>query len=360
MKWNSKNIWVYIGAGISILLIIYCVIYVYNYYSANDILWHYPKNTKSNLEHLSPNEIGDSIGGILNPIIGLVASILTFLAFYMQKKANDDIREQFRVQQFESQFYEMLRLHKENVNEIELIKNNHIIRGRLAFHQAVLDFHSILKGITPTYTVTGGFQKQPENKVSPTQIQDTIFYQKLNYAYRIFFWNDATNPPRYTIGEDKTVNSFSVVSQLLGKTNYNWHAILGHYYRHLFQMVKFVANKTELDYKAKMSYLKIVRAQLSNYEQIMLFYNWLAEGYGSAWEEDTENGNKFFTEYKMIHNLWYSELYPENYLFREINGLIDKYNRNPKETPLFEFQGDNFENKIQVPDETKPLAENFD
>lgn len=81
---------------ISISMLIYSAVYLFNYYNKNDILQHYPKNTKSSDDKiLSPNEIGDSIGGILNPIIGITGSILTFLAFYIQYKANKEQRKYF-------------------------------------------------------------------------------------------------------------------------------------------------------------------------------------------------------------------------------------------------------------------------
>ncbi len=36
-----------------------------------------------------PNEIGDTIGGILGPIVGFLGVVVTFLAFWMQYKANE-------------------------------------------------------------------------------------------------------------------------------------------------------------------------------------------------------------------------------------------------------------------------------
>lgn len=81
---------------ISISMLTYSSVYLFNYYNNNDILHYYPKNTKStNDKLLSPNEIGDSIGGILNPIIGITGSILTFLAFYIQYKANKEQKKYF-------------------------------------------------------------------------------------------------------------------------------------------------------------------------------------------------------------------------------------------------------------------------
>src|SRR6266850_7768054 len=45
-----------------------------------------------------PNEIGDTLGGTLGPFVALVASALTFLAFWVQYKANQQQREQFNQQ----------------------------------------------------------------------------------------------------------------------------------------------------------------------------------------------------------------------------------------------------------------------
>jgi len=83
---------------LSIVMLTYSIIYLLNYYSENDILSHFPTNLKSkNTKVLNPNEIGDSIGGILNPIIGITGSILTFLAFYIQYKANREQRDFFYI-----------------------------------------------------------------------------------------------------------------------------------------------------------------------------------------------------------------------------------------------------------------------
>ena len=49
--------------------------------------------------------LGDAIGGITNPIIAVGAAILTFAAFYVQYQANKQVQDQFKIQQFESQFY---------------------------------------------------------------------------------------------------------------------------------------------------------------------------------------------------------------------------------------------------------------
>ncbi|THU34971.1 hypothetical protein FAM09_23565 [Niastella caeni] len=299
-------------------------------------------------------QIGDTLGGLMSPFINLAAVIVTGLAFYMQYRANtlqvqiftDQIKQterQFRkehlyketqnkVQQFESQFFEMLRLHKENVDELNIISvvNGKQVTKRQAFVTMADEFKIFLSYIN--------YDHLP-------------FIHEYKHALDIFFWGWN----KEYIDIDTLSSSWNRIIDGPNEDNHlfpidfreykGYSSSLGHYFRHLFLMVKFVAYSNAItDYDGKMKYLKILRAQLSNHEQIMLFYNWLSEGYGGAWENEE---NKFFTEYKIIHNLWVGELFQNQYIVDAVNGLIDKYNRNPKETPLFEFQGNDFNLKMK-------------
>jgi hypothetical protein len=64
---------------------------------------------------------------------------------------------------------------------------------------------------------------------------------------------------------DKTLEGFEITYQ-------NNKSDLGHYFRTLYQIIKFIDNSTVRD---KKQYISIVRAQLSSFEQILLFYNCL-------------------------------------------------------------------------------------
>ena len=81
---NSKKL-LYWGLP---LLAVTIVILSYVPYWITEKSW-IPINT------LKPNEIGDTIGGTLGPIVGLIASILTFFAFWAQFDANIEQRRQF-------------------------------------------------------------------------------------------------------------------------------------------------------------------------------------------------------------------------------------------------------------------------
>jgi hypothetical protein len=283
--------------------------------------------------------VGDTVGGLLNPLIAIPATILTFLAFWVQYKANDEVRKQFKIQQFESQFYEMIHLHKENVNELSIddflndsstsdVKRE--IKGRHVFFKLTEIFETLLK-------------------YSKNVVTYDMNKKEFNDAYLIFFWGFSYST-RVDAEFKKKLEGSGIYSDIgLGKfAEYEGVSfLLGHYYRHLFMTVKFVVDSTVItDYEEKMKYLKILRSQLSNHEQIILFYNWLS-GFGGEWEDEK---NHFFTKYKMIHNLWDEQLYKEPYIIKAVNDLIEAYNSNfiNKEgfKPMFEFQGDDFDIKI--------------
>jgi hypothetical protein len=87
---------------------------------------------------------------------------------------------------------------------------------------------------------------------------------------------------------------------------------LGHYFRHLFQSFKFVNYNEHLTEQEKYFYAKTLRAQLSTYEQAILFINSIST-FGMKWEylpekhllknkEDIKNC-QLITRYNLIKNL---------------------------------------------------------
>jgi hypothetical protein len=80
---------------------------------------------------------------------------------------------------------------------------------------------------------------------------------------------------------------------------------LGHYYRHLFEIVRYIVSheKSLIDHTQTLNYLKLLRTQMSNHEQLLLYYNGVV-GVGDKWLNDTKNNNaNYFIDYFMIHNV---------------------------------------------------------
>lgn len=308
----KENFGSFILSIFGLILFIFSSKLLYSYYSTVDCILDFTNFNISNKQQLDPNEYGDYFGGVMNPLIGITAAFITFLAFYIQFVANRKITNQFKIQQFESQFYEMIRLHKENVNELEITQiemerllsstgtplsfmpKSKSIKGREVFkilsNELEMTYRNVLKYV--------------EHKKIAFEEAYGIFFNGLDIAednlleltgFRQRFRDAFLEPTRI-----KQQNIFEGIFVIAKYELFQGHENqLGHYYRHLYQSVKFVANydSAVLKYRDKRKYLRLLRAQLSNYEQLMLFYNWYS-GYGYNWEK-----NKFFSEFRMIHNL---------------------------------------------------------
>lgn len=284
-------------------------------------------------------EIGDTIGGIMNPFIGLAGVILTFLAFYLQYKSNqiqianfneqlaqdkiqfnnqlNEQKNQFLKNQVESQFFEMIRLHKENVNEIvlevssksKLEKSNvasrnvfkHFLNEVGLIHQ-VLKYHFVLEPVEENYVIGLAYHYFFAG-LSLSNLNHPPSKDAFRGAFKDFrIILNRSNRQLGVGGIENQKLSFNYDSYEIHHSILQGYShVLGHYYRHLFHTVKFIANQDEnfISYEEKRRYLRVLRAQLSNEEQALLFYNWKSN-YGKNWESDL---NKFFTDYRMIHNL---------------------------------------------------------
>lgn len=300
-------------------------------------------------------QIGDTIGGIMNPFISMAAVIVTGMAFYAQYRANEMVRKQFELQKFENQFYEMLRLHKENVNEIEVKTSDRkeVIKGREVFVQLKEQLETLLHILESELRIDlnpelyskiydeffmGFFKRELGNSNYFIGEGDEIRNENENKYdnWRVFIQQrkiECIVRGEYSI--EKSFNLKLKISLLDGHQSY-----LAHYFRHLFHTVKFVVSQDEkiISKDKKLNYLRILRAQLSNHEQIILFYNWLGgDRHGGAWENDT---NQFFTKYKMIHNMWYSELYKNSFVKEKLEELVRKHKLLGRKEKLFEIGDD--------------------
>lgn len=252
--------------------------------------------------------VGDTVGGILNPLIAIPATILTFLAFWVQFKANEQQKKDLQVERFENKFYEMLKIHRDNINEITIGKS---LSGRKSFismfNELKFTYYSVKKYYEKVY--------RPLNLQA--DINDDIIY---NISYLIFFFGVGRNSSLIVldiIGERYEGFFMSVEEFILGQqtiwrserkigkpidveidedTNFTLDirykpcngqmSKLSHYVRHLFQLVKFVddADEKVFDYNSKYNYIASIRSQLSAHEQLLLFYN-AVSALGKPWLE---------------------------------------------------------------------------
>jgi hypothetical protein len=261
-------------------------------------------------------QIGDTIGGLMNPFVATAGVFVTGLAFYVQYKANKQQRElfereqldnkdglqtqidnqnsQFQRQQFVNKFYELLKLHKENLAEIELEDES----GRKVFVLLIREYREILKIVRTELGLTN--VKNGNLKI-------------IELAYMILFYGTGPNStrvlkksmPEY---DDDFMDRLARVlhskkriikeRRKLSFVPFEGHQHrLGHYFRHLYQVVTYVHNNSNLTSEEKKAYVKIVRAQLSNHEQALLFFNSLSK-LGRPWFSEG-----LISDYALVKNL---------------------------------------------------------
>jgi len=262
------------------------------------------------------NQIGDAFGGIANPIIAFFGVFVTFLAFYIQYRFNREQskliaqqraeRKEDKIQGtkelFDRKFFELLKIHNENVKEFN-IDNKYF--GRECFPQIlnelkliyqVLDSNFIFKDLNETtlrsYVVL--FYGIDSKNVQRQFDQNPEIIKKLKD-----FIKDYKDFKKFVLETSK--DSFKLKYKLdeviiINHELFRGHQFrLNHYFRHLFFILESIENSEFLNDNEKQEYFNIVRAQLSNYEQSLLYYNstcLYAEKY-----------KKYIVEYSIIKNI---------------------------------------------------------
>lgn len=261
----------------------------------------------------STASVGDTIGGITAPIVGIMGAVLVYYALLAQIEANKQINDQFQEQKkityrqnFEQVFFNMLNLHRDNVNNFSLVPSD--ILWELNFDDKALkkiSLHDDDGMRVAIYNI--------ENKLDPNEAEKP-------FEHRAFFKYSITRlieliylTDKYG-GLDKKVKKTKFEATENRKAFYSFfHHIyetlfhrldtyLGHYYRNLYRMVKYIDEQTfsedkEEDYRSKYFYISIVRSQLSDHEIQWLFFNGLFD-YGELFKPLIE-------KYSMLKNLRY-------------------------------------------------------
>ena len=276
--------------------------------------------------------IGEFVNGITAPFIGLVGAYLVFISFKSQVRANkiqfDELKTQRREShrdRFEAKFHEMLRQHNANVGEMEIKNDRHHLKGRKLLMRMFLEYKFVFKVFEEVANddFEGIFKDEdlirlsylvffhgvdidskrtlnPEGNPIIKELFDKVSDHLLNtvrieYRDRVRDKKNLDDPIGRLPSEDESdSDGFKILYHPFdGHTSR-----LPHYYRHLFQIVSLIVDEKDLKLseKEKYSYIKMIRSQLSNFEQLLLYYNSFV--YGKPWVE-----NKYFTRYRIIKNL---------------------------------------------------------
>lgn len=295
--------------------------------------------------------IGDTIGGILSPFIAILVGYLTFEAFRMQYEANelhreDKVNEKLAKERerFDNRFYTMLDTLRTNSLGVRLSND---ITGKDAFRVLIAEFfvsYFVVKQAYLKYkpnapedvdAFLSTFRGNEEDRMLTRIAYGLFFYgnlydvdrEKEPLLYKVLD-NIKQNAIRNGTGAKKAYDSYlnhDIKSGTLATLPWNlfqgYNAQLGHYFRHLYQMVKFLAlaDSKVISEDDKNEYARIIRSELSDFEQALLFYNAVSDR-GQSWNSvaGAEEGNEYtkrglISRFRLIKNI------PGNILYRGVD-----------------------------------------
>lgn len=206
--------------------------------------------------------------------IGLIGTILLQRKdLNIQRNEIQKQSESIHIQNFENTFFQMLNLFNSIIESTEMTSEEHTTkRGRKVFNH-IREFNS---SILMEYWRNSKIIEEEilENGIELERRNITDYYTK-----------------RY-------------LSDIYDKTYSEYGDILGHYFRTYYHIIKLIDRTEKID---KHQYISIARAQLSNSEQILLFFNCLHSN-------GKEKFKPLVEKYHLLHNMDTGLLQSENYL----------------------------------------------
>lgn len=216
--------------------------------------------------------VGDFMAGTTVPFLTFSGFILILVTTLMQKKELDLTRKELIetqkiikeqsttmiLERFENTFFQMISLHNEITKSMNITKEVLEIKGLKLVKFSGRECFQEYKEELYMYFRSSMDQYYGNNRSGLHQM-----YTEVRVNYKSFFDNHKQE--------------------------------LGHYFRNLYRIIKFIDEYTDLTPKQKSDYVDILRAQLSTDEITLIMYNCLSE-YG-------EKFYNYIEKYELIDDL---------------------------------------------------------
>jgi len=245
MKWLIKY------KALIILLVICCAVYIALQFWS----WNHFK---------SPNEFGDTAGWI-NGLFSAFAFASVIYAIFMQRD------------ELELQREELKETRKELSAQKEEFKTQNDTLKRQRFENTFFNMLQLQQQITDNISYSYTYNK--ENFSWQTDASKSRFSEvKVECCGREVFRTAFEEAPHYKSEEEDYYGMRGLLAAegLEGYENSFTPSYFDHYFRHLYRMIKFVATSQLITDKDRYEYVAMIRAQLSRYELVWIYYNCLS------------------------------------------------------------------------------------
>ena len=272
------------------------------------------------IEPAAAGQLGDFVGGYVGTAFALFSVALLFATLRIQ-------RDTSAKQLFETKYFELIKMHRENVGEMKLNETEGrrvfilLIQEFRAIHQIIRTVDSDLRiGLCPEKF----FQVAYNCLLHGTGPNSSRMLKKSLASFDSTF---VDNLERALAAEKEEEEGRAPNAKIFEYLPFDGHqSRLDHYYRHLFQTVCYV-DKQKLDID-KYEYVKTIRAQLTTHEQALLFINSLSP-VGKPWWDD-----KLIVKYELVKNL------PQDFFDKDTELDLGKDLSPPFPQKYFEWEKD--------------------
>lgn len=241
---------------------------------------------------------GSFFQGLIGTLATITSALFMIVIFLLQTK-------QSRISQVENAYFKMLDYHRENVNSLHISdfrtekknkKTNEVLTydGKRVFVIFKLQLFECLDFVDTV-------MNQEKLSLTPQQRIDVaymIFYYGFNREYDDFSKTIFKNYPEDFIKKLFNARNIYNKDHKIFRTN---QTSLSTYFRNLYNAILFIDQNQDLTQAQKKNYIKILRAQLSNPEQCLLYFNVMSR-FGKKWKK-----YQLIQKYELIKNI------PRNY-----------------------------------------------
>lgn len=311
-KWWILNI---ISLSLLVFAFVISIVFCFVLRESNYIL----ADSEHTVSMSETGNIGDFVGGVIGTVLSFASVFLLILTL-------TDQRDQNKLERFGQTFYEMLHIHNDNVTSMKL-KDVDNTTGRDVFTKLVTDYEHIfdlvqgcLENIRSLVPLSG--KDKEKNNIALGRMQEYLEDKQkairlnMRIAYGFFFYGSEKFLLKSEIPTENEILGHVKHLLVLGNNMVCSHnVLLGHYYRHMFQMLMLVEKASFLNEKEKYGYAKQLRAQLNDDEQVLLYYNSLSD-IGKDWIVALGQKDRkkmcLIARFRMIKNIPY---------YKEIKGI---------------------------------------
>ena len=220
-------------------------------------------------------QIGDFSSGVIGTLIAFIVAIYAIRTYKLERQQQNEAS-------VSAMLSTMLDLHKQNVSEIEVTYYHTAkkkYKGRDAFEVFVSELREIYGVVYEAINkiIAQGPEQYGEwsSESNKKRLAHMLSYGYFFYDVDTYLITDEGGSALFMLSEMVRAEARQKIPEKM--QDLQRHMILGHYYRHLFNMVNFIDKHSFTSkYEKKSFYVKLIRSQLSDYEQILLYYNSLS------------------------------------------------------------------------------------